>query len=78
MFGNLGVHVIEPKAGVFSYVGSLPMVLATMVPATDADVMGGRAHKNPHDGKLYAPKFPRFASREAAVAFAAEQGVVAR
>lgn len=76
MFGNLGVHVIKHSSGRYGFVGSLPQVLATMVPATTADVMAGRAVETP-DG-LRAPKFPVFETREAAVEFAASKGVEVR
>lgn len=77
MFSNLGLHVIEPKAGVFIYVGSVPAALARMVPATTADVMAGRAITAPN-GAVVAPKFPSFLSAKAAVAFAAAAGFEAK
>jgi hypothetical protein len=77
MFSNLGLHVILNPAGTFSFVGSIPMALATMVPATAADVMAGRAVTGP-DGAILAPKFPVFPTRDAAVAFAASKGFTVR
>lgn len=76
MFSNLGLHVIEPKTGVFIFVGSVPAALATLVPATTADVMAGRAFKA--NGALVAPKFPTFPTAVAAVAFAAAAGFTAK
>lgn len=75
---NLGLHVIQNPVGTFSYVGSIPMALATMRPATDYDVMAMRAVRNPMTGELVAPKFPTFATKAEAVAFAAERGFAAR
>ena len=73
MFGNLGLHVIHNPAGTFSYVGSIPVTLARIVPATKSDVMGGRAFKNER-GELSAYKFPCFESRELAIRFAESHG----
>jgi hypothetical protein len=73
MFGNLGLHVIHNPAGTFSFVGSLPIEMATMFPATKSDVMAGRAIRN-NSGELVCPKWPCFASRFDAVAFAQDAG----
>ncbi len=73
MFGNLGLHVIKNPAGTFSFVGSVPAALATLVPASTADVMAGRAFSVPN-GAVVAPKFPVFPTAAAAVAFAASHG----
>lgn len=77
MFSNLGLHVLEPKTGVFIFVGSVPAALATLVPATTADVMAGRAMTAPN-GAVVAPKFPSFPSAAEAVAFAAAAGFTAK
>jgi hypothetical protein len=68
-----GLHVIQDPAGTFSYVGSIPRELVTMAPATAADVMACRAEYDVH-GEIVAPKFPHFATRAEAVAFAAARG----
>jgi len=73
MFGNMGLHVIQFPTGVYGYVGSIPIDLATEKPATRSDVMGGRAHENAQ-GEIVAWKFPVFETREAAVSFAEEKG----
>jgi hypothetical protein len=74
---NFGLHVISNPTGTFSFVGSLPLALATLVPATNADVMGQRAFRAP-DGQLVAPKWPTFPTEADAVAFAARHGFTAR
>lgn len=74
MFGNLKVHVIDFPTGKFGFVGTLPAVLGTAVPATTADVMGGRAFTAP-GGEIVTLKFPSFDSWEDAVKFAASKGV---
>ena len=73
MFGNLGLHVIHNPAGTYSYVGSLPVTLARIVPATRSDVMGGRSFRG-ENGELLAYKFPVFATAADAVAFAKSNG----
>ncbi len=77
MNGNLGLHVIEPKPGVFVFVGTLPAALATWVPATTAAVMAGRAVTAPN-GAVVEPTWPTFTTAEAAVAFAAAAGFTAK
>ena len=74
MFNNLGVHVIKNPAGTFSFVGTLPMVLADMVPAASDDIRGGRAYTAPN-GSIVAPKFPVFTSREDAISYARNRGI---
>lgn len=76
MFGNLGLHVIKFPSGKFGYVGSIPIDLATMVPATTSDVMGGRASRD-ETGKLVAPKFPAFDTESEAIEFALSKGFTA-
>ncbi len=71
--GGLGLHVHEPRRGVFAFVGSIPLALAEMVPATSADVRGGRATRDER-GQLVAPKFPTFTSRIDAEIYAAVRG----
>ncbi len=70
---NLGLHVIKFPSGRFGFVGSIPTALGHEAPATTADVMGGRAHKNA-DGALVAWKFPAFESEAEARAFADSKG----
>ncbi len=77
MFGNLGVHIIKNPAGTFSFVGTLPAALATLVPATTADIMAGRAFTAPN-GAVVAPKFPVFATAADAAAFAAGLGIAVK
>jgi hypothetical protein len=71
--GNMGLHVIEPKKGVFVYVGSIPFDVMDVKKATSDDVRGGRAFYG-DDGKLYTRKSPIFKTRKAAVAFAKKKG----
>lgn len=73
MFKNLGLHVIHNPAGTYSYVGSLPVTLARIVPATQYDVMGGRAFRGDR-GELCAYKFPVFNTEADAIAFAKSHG----
>lgn len=75
MFGRyMGCHVIDFPSKRWGYVGSIPTVLGTEVPASKADVMGCRSHRNAA-GDLVTWKFPTFDSKAEAVAFAAERGV---
>ena len=78
MFGNLGVHIIQYPTGRFGFVGTLPGILGDIVPATTADVMGGRAHEHPHTGEIVTIKFPSFETRDAAIAHATSRGVAVR
>lgn len=73
MFRNFGLHIIKFPSGRFGYVGSVPAALGTETPATRADVMGGRSHKNAK-GDLVAWKFPVFDTEEEARAFAISKG----
>ena len=73
-FGNMGIHVTHNPAGTFSYVGTLPTVLATAKPATRADVMGCRSLLGP-DGAQYAWKFPVFDTRQQAIDYAKSKGI---
>lgn len=77
MFGNLGLHVIKNPAGTYSYVGSIPMELATLVPMTKAGALSGRAFKDA-DGNYVEPKFPVFPTEAEAVAFAESKGFEVR
>lgn len=76
MFGKLGLHVIKFPVGTFGFVGTVPLALATMVPATTADIMAGRAVEA-SNGAVVAPKFPTFPTADAALKFAAANGFVA-
>jgi len=73
MFGNLGLHVMKNPAGTYSYVGSLPVALAEVVPADRAAVLGQRAFVDA-DGNTVMYKFPVFATRDEAMSFAEEKG----
>lgn len=74
MFGHrLPLCVIQFPSGRYGYVGSIPTKLGAEAPATEAAVMGGRAHRNA-DGALVEWKFPSFETEAAARDFAAEKG----
>jgi hypothetical protein len=73
MFGNLGLHVIKNPAGTFSYVGTIPTVLAKAIPASTSAVMGQRAFRG-ENGEILEWRFPVFPTLEAAVAFARSKG----
>lgn len=77
MFQFKHTFVIKNPAGTYSYVGRIPVVLGNQVPATVADIMGGRAHRYNEDtpGDCYTWKFPNFPTRTEAVEFAAQRGV---
>jgi hypothetical protein len=72
VFSNLGLHVIKNPAGTFSFVGSIPLVLAVLVEPTKADIMAGRYFQDP-DGNIRGYKFPVFTTEEAARKFAASK-----
>lgn len=74
MFGNLGVHVMQFPSGRFGFVGTLPIALADMGPATTGDVLAGRANRDA-TGALVAPHFPVFDTEAATRAHAASRGV---
>lgn len=78
MFSNLGLHVLKNPAGTYSYVGSIPTALGTVVPATRAAVLGQRAWIDKDTDALMMYQFPVFESAEAAVAFAASKGFEAK
>ena len=78
MFGNLGVHVIEFPSKRFGFVGTLPAALGTVVPASTADVMGGRAFRDPGTGEAVTVKFPSFETRVEAIEYAELKGVSVR
>jgi hypothetical protein len=78
MFRNLGIHVIEFPSKRFGYVGSLPPALGEMVPATTADIMGGRAYTHPTTGDVLTIKFPSFETRSEAIAHAIAHGFTVR
>lgn len=73
MLGGMGLHVIQFPSKRFGFVGTVPVTLATLVPATTAGVMGQRAF-NDETGRLVEPCFPTFDTREEAVYFAALAG----
>jgi hypothetical protein len=74
MSRELRPSVIQAPTGVFIFVGSVPTILAEAVPATRADVMGGRAFRNVDD-RVMTWKFPNFPTKAEAIAFAAGRGV---
>jgi hypothetical protein len=73
MFGNLGLHILKNPAGTYSYVGSIPVELAEIVPADRAAVLGQRAFID-DAGNAMMYKFPVFKTREEAFAFAEAKG----
>lgn len=73
MFSNLGLHIIKNPAGTFSFVGSIPLVLAKIVEPTKADIMAGRYFKDP-DGKVRGYKFPVFTTEQAGRDYATSKG----
>lgn len=76
MFGKpLGLHIIKFPSNRFGYVGSLPVCLAAEIPATEADILGCRCHRN-EAGNLMAWKFPTFETEDAARTFAISKGVI--
>jgi hypothetical protein len=58
---NYGLHIIDTPAGRYVYVGSVPAALCSIVPASKADVMGGRAYANVY-GDMVTAKPLSFAS----------------
>lgn len=75
MFGNLGLHIIQFPSKRFGFVGAIPTSLGTEVPATQAAVMGGRAHYNA-SGVLVEWNFPAFDTEAEARAFAVSKQAV--
>jgi hypothetical protein len=78
MFNNLGLHVLKNPAGTYSYVGSIPVALAEIVPADKGAVLGQRAFIDKATDKTMMYKFPVFETADAAVAFAASKGFEVR
>lgn len=74
MFGNLGLHILKNPAGTYSYVGSIPVELAEIVPADRAAVLGQRAFIDKATDKVVMYKFPVFKTRDEAFAFAEAKG----
>jgi hypothetical protein len=66
-------HVLQCPNGRWSFVGLVPGRLCRQQPATQADVMAGRAYKNT-DG-LMTSKVLVFDTEQEARQFAASQGV---
>lgn len=58
---SFGLHIIKAPSGRFVYVGSVPAALSAIVPASKADVMGGRAYESV-DGDMVTAKPLSFAS----------------
>jgi hypothetical protein len=58
---SFGLHIIKAPSGRYVYVGSVPAALCSIVPASKADVMGGRAYESA-DGDLVTAKPLSFAS----------------
>lgn len=74
--GNLGLHVIQYPTGRFGFVGNVPAALGQHVPATTADVTGGRAFEV--DGQILTIKFPSFDTRDDAIGFAQSLGFASK
>jgi hypothetical protein len=73
MFGSLPLVVMNFPSGKYGFVGSIPVVLAEIVPADTPAVMGCRAFRG-DDGSLLMHRFPAFNSAAEAVAFAESKG----
>lgn len=73
---NLGTHVIQFPSGRWGYVGSLPLELGTLVPATSSDILGCRTVGKDADGKPLAAKYPSFETETEALEHAEGCGVV--
>ena len=73
MFQSNSLHVIDCPSGRWTYVGAVPLALVELRPATRADVMGGRAFKDP-SGVTVAPYVPAFETRDAAIEYARSKG----
>jgi tripartite-type tricarboxylate transporter receptor subunit TctC len=80
MFNFAGItHVIDNPSGHapgynFSLVGSVPVSMMEIRPATSADVMAGRAYRD-DTGALVAPKGRKWETVDAILAAAKENGV---
>lgn len=74
MTSRLGCHIICFPSGRYGYVGAVPSVLGTEVPASTAAVLGQRAYRTSR-GVLVEVKFPSFETETAARAYAASCGV---
>jgi hypothetical protein len=71
MFTGMGLHVVEFPSGRFGYVGSIPTILADIVPADTSAIMGQRWFKD-KTGEAMMYKFPSFATKQEAIDFALE------
>jgi len=75
MFGkSLGLHILHFPSGRWGYVGSVPVSLATAIPASTSAVMGCRAWRD-ESGALMEWKFPTFDDCDSAVRFAQAKGL---
>jgi hypothetical protein len=74
MFRNMGCHLIQYSTKRWGFVGTLPIALATLVPADTSAAMGGRAFRD-DSGALVMPKFPTFETNVDALNFAASRSV---
>jgi len=74
MLGNFGTHIHHNPAGTYSFVGTIPLVLAETVKPTTADIMAGRYFTDPN-GKAHGYKFPTFDTEAKGREFAASKGV---
>lgn len=63
--------------GCWGFVGSLPRALGDVVPASTADVMGGRAWRE-DGGRIVTMKFPTFPTEDGAREHATARGVETR
>lgn len=73
---NLGTHVIQFPTGRWGFVGSLPLELGALVPATRSDILGCRTVGKDTDGKPLAVKYPSFETEAEALQHADDCGVV--
>ena len=73
MFTEDSLHVIDCPNGRWTYVGAVPAALVELKPATKADVMGGRAFKDPQ-GVTVAAHVLSFATCDEALHYARERG----
>ncbi len=68
-----GCHIIKAPSGVYTFVGSVPGTLCDILPATRADIMGGRAFHG-YKGDLLCASPMHFHTEQSARDFAAKQG----
>jgi len=69
----LGLHIIHNPANTYSYVGTIPLSLAVIIPADKSAVISGRAWRNAQN-ELVTYKFPVFKTAHEAQQFALSKG----